>query len=80
MSVIEMRMLRWICSHTMRDRIKNDDIWGQTWVTPIQEKLVQHYLRWFDHIQLMSPEIPVHSGILCHPEDIRRERGRPRLT
>jgi hypothetical protein len=25
-SVAEMRMLRWICSHTRRDRVRNDDI------------------------------------------------------
>jgi hypothetical protein len=26
LSVIEMRMLRWICGHTRRDRVRNDDI------------------------------------------------------
>ena len=26
LSVAEMRMLRWICDHTRRDRVRNDDI------------------------------------------------------
>jgi hypothetical protein len=44
MSVAEMRMLRWICGYTTKDRIRNDDIRDKLGVTPIQEKLVQHRL------------------------------------
>jgi hypothetical protein len=44
MSVAEMRMLRWICDHTRKDRIRNDDIRGKLGITLIQEKLVQHRL------------------------------------
>jgi acetone carboxylase gamma subunit len=45
MSVAEMRMLRWICGHTRKDRIRNDDIRDKLGVAPIQEKLVQYHLR-----------------------------------
>jgi hypothetical protein len=45
MSVVEMRMLRWICSHTRKNRIRNDDIRDKLGVAQIQEKLVQHRLR-----------------------------------
>jgi hypothetical protein len=45
MSVAEMRMLRWICDHRRKDRIRNDDIRDKLGVEPIQEKLVQHRLR-----------------------------------
>jgi hypothetical protein len=75
-----MRMLCWICGHTMRDRIRNDDIRDKLGVAPIQEKLVQHRLRWFGHIQRRPPEAPVRSGILSRPENIRRGIGRARLT
>jgi Reverse transcriptase (RNA-dependent DNA polymerase) len=51
MSVTEMRMLHWICGHTRKDRIINNDIRDKLGITPIQEKLVQHRLRWFSHIQ-----------------------------
>jgi hypothetical protein len=79
MSVAEIRMLRWIYDHTRKDRIKNDDIRNKLGVAPIQKKLVQHRLRWFDHIQRKSHEAPVRSGILSHHENTRIGRGRPRL-
>jgi hypothetical protein len=77
MSVAEMRMLRWICGHTRKDQIRNDDIRDRLGVAPIHEKLVQHRLRWFGHIQRRPPGAPVRSGILSHPENIKRGRGRP---
>jgi hypothetical protein len=80
MSVAEIRMLRWICGHTRKDRIRNDDIRDKLGVAPIQEKLVQHRLRWFGHIQRRLHEVLVHNGILSRPENTRRERNRPRLT
>jgi hypothetical protein len=52
-----MRMLRWICGHTRKDRIRNDDIRDKFGASPIQEKLVQHRLRWFGHI---------YEGLLKH--------------
>jgi hypothetical protein len=51
MSVAEIRMLRWICGHTRKDRIRNDDIRDKLGVAPIQENVVQHRLRWYGHIQ-----------------------------
>uniref|UniRef100_A0A0A9FAT7 Uncharacterized protein n=1 Tax=Arundo donax TaxID=35708 RepID=A0A0A9FAT7_ARUDO len=45
-----MRMLRWMCSHTRKDRVQNDDIRDRVGVALIKEKLVQHRLRWFGHI------------------------------
>jgi hypothetical protein len=80
MSVAEMRMMRWICGHTKKDRIRNDDIRDKLGVAPIQEKLVQHRLLWFTHIQRRPLEAPVRSGILSRPENTRRGRGRSRLT
>ena len=44
-------LLRWICGHTRRDRVRNDDIRDRLGVAPIEEKLVQHRLRWFEHVQ-----------------------------
>jgi len=38
LSVVEMRMLRWICGHTRIDRVRNDDIRDRLEVAPIEEK------------------------------------------
>ena len=70
-SVVEIRMLRWICGHTRSDRLG---------VAPIEEKLVQHRLRWFGHIQRRPLETPVRNGILSQNSNVKRGRGRPKLT
>jgi hypothetical protein len=47
-------MLRWICGYTRLDRVRNDDICDRLGVALIEEKLIQHRLRWFG----MSPGDP----------------------
>ncbi|KAM3260777.1 hypothetical protein ACQJBY_051812 [Aegilops geniculata] len=51
LGVAEMRILRWSCGHTRKDRVRNDDIRDRAGVAPIEEKLVQHRLWWFGHIR-----------------------------
>ncbi|WVZ98507.1 hypothetical protein U9M48_043938 [Paspalum notatum var. saurae] len=62
------------------DRVRNDEIRDRLVVAPIEEKLVQHRLRWFGHVQRRPPEAPVHSGIIRRNNDVKRGRGRPNLT
>ncbi|KAG2588625.1 hypothetical protein PVAP13_5NG358781 [Panicum virgatum] len=80
MSVAEMRMLRWFCGHTRRDRVRNKTIRERVGVAPIEEKLTQLRLRWFGHVQRRPPEAPVHSGVLKRVDKVKRGRGRPKLT
>ncbi|RCV29437.1 hypothetical protein SETIT_6G013500v2 [Setaria italica] len=56
-SVAEMRMLRWICGHTKRDRVRNEDIRDRLGVAPIEEKLIEHRLRWSGHVQRRPPKV-----------------------
>ncbi|KAM3241826.1 hypothetical protein ACQJBY_054520 [Aegilops geniculata] len=70
-----MRMLRWMCGHTRKDRI--DDIHDRVGVVPIEKKLVQHRLRRFGHIQRRPPEAPVHSGWLKRADNVKKGQGRP---
>ena len=75
-----MRMLRWICGYTRMDQVRNDDIRDRLGVASIEEKLVQHRLRWFGHIQSSPPETQVHFLVLSQANNIRRGRVRPKLT
>jgi signal recognition particle GTPase len=67
-----MRMLRWICDNIKRDQVQNDDIHER--VTPIEEKLVQHRLRWFKQIQRRLMEAPVHNDVIRQFNNEKRER------
>ena len=49
-------------------------------MAPIEEKLTQHWLRWFGHIQQRPPEAPVRSGVLKRVDKVKRGRGRSKLT
>jgi hypothetical protein len=49
-------------------------------VAPVEEKLVQHRLRWFEHIQRRSTEASVCSGVIRRSDNKKRGRGRPNLT
>jgi hypothetical protein len=73
-----MHMLRWCCGHTRRDRVQNDDIRDRVGVAPIEEKLIQHRLRWF--VQRRPPEAPVRSGVLKRADNVKSGRGQPKLT
>jgi hypothetical protein len=80
LSVAEMRVLRWICDNTRRDQVWNDDIHVRLEVAPVEEKLVQHRLRWFEHIQWRPAEAPVRSGVIRRSGNKKRGRGRSNLT
>jgi hypothetical protein len=74
-SVAEMRILRWICGHTRRDRVQNDDIREILGVAPVEEKLTQHRLRWYVHIQRRPAEAPICNGVIRRTGNKKRGRG-----
>jgi hypothetical protein len=60
--------------------VRNDDIRERLGVAPVEEKLIQHRLRWFGHIQRRLAEAPVRSGVIRRSDNGKRGGGRPNLT
>ena len=54
MSVVEMRMLRWIYGKTMKDRIRKERIQEHLGVASLGDKLGETCLRWFGHVQYIG--------------------------
>jgi hypothetical protein len=73
-------MLRWICGHTRLERVRNDNIRDRLGVALIEEKFIEHWLRWFGHVHHRHPEAPVHKGIVRRDNNVKRGRGRPNLS
>jgi hypothetical protein len=80
LSVVEMCMVQWICGHTRRGRVQNNDIHKRLRVAPVEEKLVQHHLRLFGYIQQRPVDAPVRSGVIRWTSNGRRGQGRPNMT
>ncbi|KAM2784937.1 hypothetical protein PS2_006010 [Malus domestica] len=80
MGVAEMRMLRWMCGHTRKDKIRNEDIRGKVGVAEIEGKMRENRLRWFGHVQRRHTDAPIRRCDYGTEVQGRRGRGRPRKT
>ncbi|XP_023230295.1 uncharacterized protein LOC111630434 [Centruroides sculpturatus] len=49
MEVVKIRMLRWMCEVSRKNRIRNDFIRGYVTVGPLSKKMQECRLRWFGH-------------------------------
>lgn len=53
-SVIKMKLLRWMSSKTQLDKISKENIRESVRVSPIVEKMVKKRFRWFVHVERRS--------------------------
>ena len=77
--VYEMRMLKWMCGVTRRDKIRNEHIRVTTIVVQASKKITEKRLKWYGHVSRMKEE---HIVRIMLDVDIpgKRRRGQPTLT
>ncbi|VDO66148.1 unnamed protein product [Heligmosomoides polygyrus] len=73
----EMRMLRWACGWTCRDRVRNEDVRAVMKTALIQLKMREQRLRWYGHV-LRRPEDHPTRLALDFEAPGKRPRGAPR--
>lgn len=49
--VAEVEMLRWMCGHIRRDKIKNEDIQNKVEAASVADKMRKARLRWFEYVK-----------------------------
>ncbi|KAL6588053.1 hypothetical protein OROMI_001031 [Orobanche minor] len=80
MNVAEMRMLRWMCGHTKKDRLRNEVIREKVKVASIEDKMMENRLRWFGHVRRRPVDAPVRRLESWGTSNIVKGRGRPKKT
>jgi len=78
-NVAEMRMLRWMCGVTRKDKIRNDYIKGTVKVTEVSAKMQERRINWYGHV-IRSEEGYIGNQVMEMHVDGRRRRGRPKLS
>ncbi|XP_068233602.1 uncharacterized protein [Palaemon carinicauda] len=77
LDVAELRMLRWMCGVTRRDKIRNEVITGTTGVTKLSDKIQVSRLRCYGHI-MRRDEQYIGRGLLEIEVQGTRNGGRPK--
>ena len=47
----KMRMLRWTCGVTKKDKIRNEHVRGSVKVAPVAEKITENRLKLYGHVR-----------------------------
>jgi len=58
-----------------RDKVRNEDIRSKIGVTPIEEKMRENHLRWFDHVRRRPAD-----ALAYQIRQVKRANGRPKKT
>ena len=70
-----MRMLRWMCGVTKKDKIRNKHVRGSVKVAPVTKNITEKRLKWYGHDKRRE-ERHVLRRMLDAPVSGKKRRGR----
>uniref|UniRef100_A0A8D8XLX2 Endonuclease-reverse transcriptase n=1 Tax=Cacopsylla melanoneura TaxID=428564 RepID=A0A8D8XLX2_9HEMI len=73
-----MRMLRWMCGLTRKDRVRNEKIRETVKVGPLGKKIQESRMRWFGHVERRD-ESYIGKQVEKLVIEGKRKRGRPKM-
>ena len=76
LEVNEMRMLRWMCGMTMRDKIRNEHIRGTKRLVQASKKITEKRLKWYGHVRRLKEEHIVRRMLDVHIGPTREKKKR----
>ena len=76
LKVYEMRMLRWMCGVTKKDKIRNDHVRESVKVAPVTKKITEKRLKWYGLIGGGHAK----KNVRCTSIIGRRRRGRQKTS
>ena len=71
-------MLRWICGHTRKDRVKNEVIREKVRVASVEDKMREVSLHWFGHVMRRGSDALMQRCETLAMDDFRQGRDRPK--
>lgn len=78
LDVAEMKMLRWMCGCTRRDRVRNNKIRDTVKVVEISKKVQERRMTWYGHVMRREEGYAGRRMMSLQPPG-RRRRGRPQM-
>jgi len=80
LSIVEMRMLRWMSGFTLRYRIRNEHIHEMVGVALVEDKIRESHLRWFGHIKWRPSDDLARKALARYNFPSIREEGKTLQT
>ena len=69
------RMIRWMCSVTLKDKKGSDDLRKRLGIVSVSDRVRQGRLRWFGHVERKDADDWLSA---CRKSEVSGERGRGR--
>jgi len=73
-----MGMMRWMCDHGKRDKIRNEDIQDKVGVACMVDKMRETRMKWFIDVKTRSEDAPVKRCERLVMAGSRKGCGRPK--